>query len=57
MNTVRAKDSHLALVLVFQPLMQSVGVELKSSLQTAFTLNLHDGVRAANHLDETHAVA
>lgn len=51
------KNSHLALVLVLEPLMQSVRVELQGSLQAAFTLNLHDGVRAANHLNETHTVS
>ena len=50
-------DSHFSLVLVLEPLMQSVGVELQGSLQASFTLDLHDGVGATHHLDETHAVS
>lgn len=49
--------SHLALVLVPEPLMQSVGVELQGSFQASFTLNLHDGVGAANHFNQTNTIA
>lgn len=57
MQAAKKEPSHLALVLVLEPLMQSVRVELQSSFQTSFTLNLHDRVGAANHLNEAHAVS
>lgn len=49
--------SHLPLVLVFEPLMQRVAVELQRPLEAAFALDLHDGVGVPHHLDQTHAVA
>lgn len=49
--------SHLALVLVPEPLVQSVGVELQGSFQASFTLDLHDGVRAADHFNQTNTVS
>lgn len=49
-------NSHLALVLVLEPLMQRVAVELQRPLQASFALDLHDGVRVSHHLDETHTV-
>lgn len=49
--------SHLPLVLVFEPLMQRVAVELQRPLEAAFALDLHDGVGVPHHLDQAHAVA
>lgn len=37
--------------------MQSVGVELQGSFQASFTLNLHDGVGAADHFNQTNAIS
>lgn len=58
-NNIRRprKNSHLPLILVLEPLMQSVWVELQGSFQASFTLNLHDCVGAANHFNETHTVS
>lgn len=48
--------SHLPLVLVLEPLMQCVAVELQRPLEAAFALDLHDGVGVPHHLDQAHAV-
>lgn len=57
LHKVSGQNSHLALVLVLEPLMQSIRVELQCPFQASFTLNLHDGVGVANHLNETHAIS
>jgi hypothetical protein len=57
MRRRRSGDPRLSAVLVPEPLVQRVGVELQRPLQAALTLDLHDGVGVADHLDEPHAVA
>lgn len=52
-----AQCSHLSPVLVLEPLVQRVAVELQRPLQASFTLDLHDGVGVPHHLDQAHAVA
>lgn len=47
---------HLSLVLVLEPLVEGGAVELQRPLEASFALDLHDGVRASDHLDQTHAV-
>ncbi len=47
----------LPLVLLSDPVVQCVAVELQRPLQASFTLDLHDGVRVLHHLDETDTVA
>ena len=47
---------HLALILVLQPLVEGVAVELERPLQASFALNLHNGVGVLHHLDQPNAV-
>ena len=42
---------HLALILILQPLVEGVAVELERPLQASFALNLHNGVGASDHFD------
>lgn len=43
-TTERDGDSRLSTVLVFDPVVQRVTVELQRPLQATLTLDLHDGV-------------
>lgn len=51
------KSSRLALVLVLQPLMQGGAVELQCSFETAFTLDLHDGMRTPHNFNKAYTVS
>ena len=53
----RSGDPRLPAVLVPEPLVQRVGVELQRPLQASLTLDLHDGVGVPDHLDQPHTVA
>lgn len=46
----------LSVVLVFDPVVKRVGVELQCPLQASFALNLHDSVAVLYHLNETNTV-
>lgn len=48
--------SHLPFILVLQPLVKSVAVELQRPLQATLALNLHNGVGIPHHFNESHAV-
>lgn len=49
-------SSHFSFVLVFEPLVERVAVELQCAFQAPFALNLHDGVRISHHLNKSHTV-
>lgn len=55
-KTKQQEISHFSFVLVLEPLMQRMAVELQCSFQASFTLNLHDRMRAPHYLDESHTV-